>query len=229
MSTRTIAVVTGASRGIGRSIARRLATTYDVIALARSRPELDSLAREASAEGGSVRPVTCDVSDAAAVERALAGVEAEVLINNAGIGPLKPLLDLTREEWDRMTAVNFSALFYVTRVLLPGMVARRSGDIINIGSIAGRNAFVGGTCYAATKHAVNAFTESLMMEVRHSNIRVAVVTPGSVDTAFSSSRDDTSWMIEPDEVADAVMYVLGTPRRILVSRLEMRPSMPPKK
>ncbi|HJU66374.1 MAG TPA: SDR family NAD(P)-dependent oxidoreductase [Gemmatimonadaceae bacterium] len=229
MSARAIAVVTGASRGIGRAIAKRLAASYEVVALARTRHDLEELAREIAETGGRVRPVPCDVSNAADVERALTGVEADVLINNAGTGPLKPLLDLSLAEWDRMTAVNFSSLFYVTRVLLPGMIARRSGDIINIGSIAGRNTFVGGTCYAATKHAVNAFTESLMLEVRHSNVRVAVVSPGSVDTAFSTRHGDTSWMITPDEVADAVAYLLETSRRILVSRVEMRPSMPPKK
>jgi NADP-dependent 3-hydroxy acid dehydrogenase YdfG len=158
MATRPIAVVTGASRGIGRAIAQRLALSYDILAVARSRTELAELARAIETTGGQCTALPLDVGDAAAVATALAGRHADVLVNNAGVGVLKPMLELAPDEWRRMVDVNFNALFHVTRALLPGMIERGAGHVVNIGSIAGRSAFVGGACYAATKHAVMAFS-----------------------------------------------------------------------
>ena len=122
-----------------------------------------------------------------------------------------------------MVAVNLDALFYVTRALLPGMVARGRGHIVNIGSLSGRGAFVGGTCYAATKHAVVGFSESLMMEVRDAGVRVSIVMPGSVDTSFSPSSGDASWKLSASDVASAVLFTLDQPDNSLVSRVELRP------
>jgi 3-oxoacyl-[acyl-carrier protein] reductase len=226
---RPTAVVTGASRGIGRAIALRLAATHHVVALARTRAELDSLATEIrSAGGSSCDTIELNVADPAAVARGLEGVRADVLVNNAGVGFLKPLLDLTPDEWQTMVDVNFNALFHVTRAVLPGMVERGHGHIVMIGSIAGRSAFVGGTCYAATKHAVMAFSESLMLEVRDHGVKVSVVNPGSVATSFSTRERDTSWMLTADDVADAVVDALDTPPRVLVHRIEVRAARPKK-
>jgi 3-oxoacyl-[acyl-carrier protein] reductase len=219
--TKPIAVVTGASRGIGRAIAVRLSGDYDVVAVARSADKLEALTREIGERGGSCIPRVADVADPDAVATALSGVDAQVLINNAGVGPNKPFLDLTREEWRRMVDVNFNALYEVTRLLLPGMIARQSGHIVMIGSISGRSAFVGGTCYAATKHAVMAFTECLMLEVRDAGVKVSVVNPGSVATDFSH-KPDASWMLAPEEVAESVAQVLATPPDVLVHRVEIR-------
>ncbi|MGH7617392.1 MAG: SDR family oxidoreductase [Gemmatimonadaceae bacterium] len=225
---RPIAVVTGASRGIGRATALRLAAHYDVVAVARSRDELDSLATEIAARGGRCEPRVADLTDPHAVSAALDSVDATVLVNNAGIGYLKPFLELTREEWRRTVDLNFNALFDVTRAVLPRMVARKSGHIVVIGSISGRSAFVGGSCYAATKHAVMAFSECLMLEVRDAGVKVSVVSPGSVATSFSS-RGDSSWALVPDDVAAAVAQVLDTPPTVLIHRLEVRTLTPPKK
>ena len=170
-----------------------------------------------------------DLTDAAATERALGNVDAEVLVNNAGVATLKPLLELSPDDWQRMVRLNFDALFYVTRVLLPKMVARGSGHVVNIGSLAGRNTFVGGTCYAATKHAVIGFTESLMLEVRDSGVRVSVIMPGSVATDLFPAGTDLSWMLTPEQVAESVAHVIEAPSRVLVSRLEIRPATPPKR
>ncbi|HEU4565415.1 MAG TPA: SDR family NAD(P)-dependent oxidoreductase [Gemmatimonadaceae bacterium] len=230
-AARRTAIVTGASRGIGRAIARRLARAHDIIAIARSEGELRALAEEIAADGGRCRPLPLDITDAAAVQRALADVEAGILVNNAGVGHIKPLLDLTVEEWREMASVNFDALFYVTRAVLPGMIRGGGGDIINIGSLAGRNSFPGGTGYAGTKHAVIAFTESLMLEVRDRNVRVAVVMPGSVATGLRTGApllgktDDTSWMLTPEEIAESVAFMLEQPGNALVSRIEIRPSV----
>jgi len=220
-----IAVVTGASKGIGRAIALRLAGDYEIVAVARSDELLETLAQEIEQRGGACRPRVVDITDAGAVAAALAGIDAQVLVNNAGIGYVKPFLELTREEWRRMVDVNFNALFDVTRAVLPGMLARRSGHIVVIGSIAGRSAFVGGTGYAATKHAVMGFTENLMLEVRDAGVKVSVVNPGSVATGFWTRRDP-SWIPAAADVADAVAHVLATPPPVLVHRVEIRALSP---
>src|SRR3954470_7989469 len=135
-----VAVITGASRGIGRATALRLSTSFDIVAVARSGDALAELAREIERNGGTCRPLTVDIADPAAVARALADVDAQVLVNNAGIGVLKPFMELTREEWTRTVDVNFNALFDVTRAVVPPMIARRSGHVVIIGSISGRSA-----------------------------------------------------------------------------------------
>jgi 3-oxoacyl-[acyl-carrier protein] reductase len=222
------ALVTGASRGIGRAIALRLAPTHRVIAAARNRGELESLAQDITAKGGSCDVIELDVTNADAVARALHGVRADVLVNNAGIGFLKPLVELTADEWHTMVDVNFNALFHVTRAVLPGMIERGYGHIVMVGSIAGRSAFVGGSCYAATKHAVMGFSESLMLEVRDRGVKVSVVNPGSVATSFSRRERDTSWMLTADDVAEAVAHAIDTPPRVLIHRIEVRAAAPKK-
>jgi NADP-dependent 3-hydroxy acid dehydrogenase YdfG len=224
-----VAVITGASRGIGRATALRLASDYDIVAVARSDDELESLAQEIESRGGSCRPRSIDITNPEAVASGLAGLDAQVLINNAGVGVLKPFMELTRDEWRQMVDVNFNALFDVTRAVLPPMLARRSGHVVVIGSITGRSAFTGGTCYAATKHAVMGFTECLMLELRESNVKVSVVNPGSVATGFSQSRADKSWALQAEDVADAVAHVLSTPPNVLIHRVEVRTLTPPKR
>ena len=137
-------------------------------------------------------------------------------------------MELTRDEWTQMVDVNFNALFDVTRAVLPAMIARKSGHVVVIGSISGRSAFVGGTCYAATKHAVMGFTECLMLEVRDSGVKVSVVNPGSVATSFASGGD-ADWKLAADDVADAVAYTLATPPKVLIHRVEVRTLTAPKK
>ena len=221
------ALVTGASRGIGRAIARRLAATHDIVAVARSQPELDALAAEIAGGGGRCRTIVLDVTDGEAVARALAGIEADVLVNNAGVGVLKPFLELSIEEWQRMVDVNFNALYHVTRAVLPGMVSRERGHVVIVGSIAGRSAFVGGSCYAATKHAVMGFAESLMLEVRDAGVKVSVVSPGSVATDFSPPKPrELAWQLHPEDVAEAVAHAVDTPPGVLVHRIEVRALSP---
>ena len=216
-----IAVVTGASRGIGRAVALRMSAAYDIVAVARTQKDLDALAKEIAAGGGNCRPMSIDLTDPAAIAGGLANVEAHVLVNNAGIGVLKPFLELTRDDWMRMVHLNFTALADVTHAVLPGMVARGAGHVVMIGSISGRSAFVGGSCYAATKHAVAAFAECLMLEVRDAGVKVSIVNPGSVATSFSS-RSDPSWMLAADDVAKAVVEVVNTPPNVLIHSLEVR-------
>src|SRR4051812_687126 len=145
-------LVTGASRGIGRAIALRFAREgWTVVAVARKQPELDALRAEVISAGGMCRTIALDVADASAVARQLHEIEVDVLVNNAGIGILKPMMELGPEEWHRMLDVNVNALFHVTRAVLPGMFARKGGHVCTIGSIGARSVFPGGTCYGATK------------------------------------------------------------------------------
>lgn len=226
---RPVAVVTGASRGIGRAIAVRLAATHHVVAVARTREQLEDLMAELRTGGGEGTPLSLDITDGDAVARALADVEADVLVNNAGVGHLKPFLEITPAEWQQMLDVNLGALYHVTRALLPGMTERGRGHVVIIGSIAGRSAFAGGTAYGATKHAVMGFAESLMLEVRERDVKVSVVNPGSVRTAFGrGGLEGKDWALSPDDVADAVAYVVATPPNVLVHRMEVRANHPRK-
>lgn len=226
--TKPVAVITGASKGIGRATALRLSSDYDIVAVARSDEELETLAMEIERRGGSCRPRVVDITNPDAVNAALAGVDAQVLVNNAGVGFIKPFMELTRDEWRQMVDVNLNALYDVTRAVLPSMIERRSGHVVVIGSISGRSAFVGGSCYAATKHAVMAFTECLMLEVREANVKVSVVNPGSVTTGFSKRRD-ASYGLAAEDVAEAVAHVVSTPPNVLIHRVEVRTLSAPKK
>jgi 3-oxoacyl-[acyl-carrier protein] reductase len=225
------ALVTGASRGIGRAIAERLAREgYEVIGAARSRAELDEVVAAIVAEGGRARAVVLDVGDPQAVAAALIGADVDVLVNNAGIGILKPFMQLTAADWQRTLDVNVNALYHVTRAVLPGMIERGNGHVCTIGSIAGRGAFVGGACYAASKAFVTAWSESLMLEVREHGVKVSVVMPGSVTTHFGDHvpSDADAWKLSASDVADAVAYVVSTPPNVLVHRAEVRTLTVPK-
>ena len=221
-------VVTGASKGIGRAIALRLAPEYDIVAMARSEDALRSLGAEISEKGGACTAIDVDVRDPAAIATALDGVHCDVLVNNAGVMHKKPFIDLTPDEWSEMVDVNFNALYHVTRAVLPGMIARGSGHVINVASIAGRSAFTGGTCYAGTKHAVLGFSECLMLEVREYGVKVSTIMPGSVATALFPPGTDTSWMLQAEDVAETVAQVLSMPAHALVYNVEVRASLPRK-
>ncbi|HEV7994008.1 MAG TPA: SDR family NAD(P)-dependent oxidoreductase [Gemmatimonadaceae bacterium] len=228
-----VTLVTGASRGIGRAISLRLAREgHEIVAAARNFAELDALCAEIRSAGGRARPLVLDVADPAAVASALAGVRVDVLVNNAGIGKLKPFMDTTPDEWRAMIDVNVNALYHVTRAVLPEMIANGSGHVCTIGSISGRSAFPGGSCYAATKAFVTTWAESLLLEVREHGVKVSVVMPGSVATSFSGRdpQPEDAWKLSPEDVADTVAYVVGTPPNVLVHRAEVRTlSSPPKK
>jgi 3-oxoacyl-[acyl-carrier protein] reductase len=223
------ALVTGASRGIGRAIALHLSARWRVIAAARNVAELTSLASEIQSRGGDCEPLVLDVTDAAAVSRALKSRQIDVVVNNAGIGILKPFVELQLDEWKQMIDVNLNAVYHVTHAVLPGMIERGRGHVITIGSIAGKNGFVNGSCYAATKFAVRGFAESLMLEVRDAGVKVSVVMPGSVATFFSKTGRDQSWKLTADDVAATVAFLVDTPPNALIDRVEMRPLKPPKK
>jgi NADP-dependent 3-hydroxy acid dehydrogenase YdfG len=226
MTTRPAALVTGASRGIGRAIALALAPSLDLIVTARTSDALAGVTREATALGAAVRAIAVDLADPAAVSTALSGVQCDLLVNNAGVASLKPFLSLTPAEWHAMVDVNVNALYHVTRAVLPGMVERQRGHVITIGSTAGRNTFVGGSCYTGTKHFVMGFSESLMLEVRDAGVKVSVVMPGSIETELFPAGTDTSWMCTPDDVASVVRHMVDAPAHTLQFIVEVRPLTP---
>ena len=225
-TSRPVALVTGASRGIGRATAERLADAHDLILVARDAARLDEVAASCRGRGASVQLIPADIADGLATAQALTGLHVDVLVNNAGVAHLKPFLEMTAEEWHQQVDVNVNALYHVTRAVLPGMVQRGRGHVCIIGSTAGRNTFVGGTCYAGTKHFVMGFAESLMLEVRDAGVQVSVITPGSVATDLFPAGTNTSWMLEPENVAEAVHFTVTTPPHMLVHRLEVRPLSP---
>lgn len=227
MPSRPLALLTGASRGIGRALALRFAATHRILAAARDQALLATVVTEVQAGGGEAEPLVLDLADtpgiADRIALALGARDVDVLVHNAGVGVMKPLLALTPEEWHRMMDVNVNALYHVTRAVLPGMVARGQGHIVIIGSIAGRSAFVGGAGYATTKHAVMGFAENLMLEVRDAGVKVSVVSPGSVDTGFGGGAGPRATsQLRADDVAAAVMSVVQTPPEVLIHRVEVR-------
>ncbi len=225
-TSRPVALITGASRGIGHAIALRLAPKHDLILVARDDTRLATVAGECEALGAAVQCISADVQHALVTAQRLTGLHVDVLVNNAGVAVLKPFLEMTAEEWNRQVDVNVNALYHVTRAVLPGMVARGRGHVCIIGSTAGRNTFVGGTCYSGTKHFVMGFAESLMLEVRDAGVGVSVITPGSVDTDLFPAGTNRAWMLEPKNVADAVGFAIEAPPHMLVHRLEVRPLSP---
>ena len=230
-----VALVTGATAGIGRATAFALGRAgYRVGVCARTAGPVDALVAELRAEGIAAAGRAADVGQAEAVEALVKAVASELgpvdtLINNAGIAIIRPLTELSVEEWDATMATNLRSLFLVTRAVLPGMLERGSGIIVNVASLAGRNPLVGGTAYAASKHAVLGFSKSLMLEVRKEGVRVLAICPGSVNTALirnirTPSREGE--MLEPEDVAQAILDAIRMPVRATVSEIDIRPANP---
>ncbi len=209
-------------------MALRLASEYRIMALARDEALLGSLTDEIETRGGECHPLVVDLRSPDEIRGGLSGRRVDVLVNNAGLVIRKPLLELTAGDWHDMVDVNFSALFHVVRAVLPGMLSRGTGHIVNVASIAGRSAFVGGTGYAATKHAVLGFSECLMLELREHGIKVSVVMPGSVATGREAFGDD-DWRLRPGDVAEAIAGVLAAPPWALVYQVEVRAANPGKR
>jgi 3-oxoacyl-[acyl-carrier protein] reductase len=228
------ALVTGASKGIGLAVAKALADQGAAVAIcARKDAELQKALQ--TLKGTNVVGCVADVSKPTHVEDLFKFVDKElggldILINNAGLGIFRPAADLTVEEWDTMIGTNLSGTFYCSRAALSRFRQAGGGFIINISSLAGKNAFAGGSGYNASKFGLNGFSEAMMLDHRNDNVRVSYIMPGSVDTDFSASeaKEKSDWKIAPGDIADVVLHILQMPARTLVSRVEVRPSRPKK-
>jgi NAD(P)-dependent dehydrogenase (short-subunit alcohol dehydrogenase family) len=224
-----VAVVTGGTKGIGRAITEALLEKgLRVVVGARTE---EDVAAAAESLGEAVRGVVCDVRSPEDCRRLVETAVDEfggldVLVNNAGIGIFKSVEELTSDEWDTVLHTNLDGVFYCSHAAIPAL-KQGGGWIINIGSLAGKNAFPEGAAYNASKFGLIGFSEALMQEVRHDGIRVSYIMPGSVATSGFSGEGD--WKIQPEDLGQMVVDLLMTPDRTLPSRIEVRPSQPPKK
>lgn len=229
-----VAVVTGGTRGIGRAIAEALlGSGANVVLTGRRAEDAERVARELDGGDGRALGLACDVRDPTSCRELIEGaVQAfgrlDILINNAGVGHFAPVAEMAVEDWQRVIETNLSGVFYCTHEALPHLKAAGGGWVINIGSLAGKNAFPGGAAYNASKFGLVGFTEALMQEVRGDGIRVSSIMPGSVATAFNHPSPGTGdeWKIQPQDIAQLVLDLLDMPARTLPSRIEVRPSMP---
>jgi len=222
-----VALVTGGSKGIGAAIAQALAAAgASVAATSRSgsgptAPNLIQIQADVRKPQDAERAVRETVS-------AFGGLD--ILVNNAGVGAFVSVADMTIEQWQQVIDTNLSGVFYYCHAAIPELRKRGGGWIINISSLAGKNAFTQGAAYCASKAGLNQFSEALMQEVRYDGIRVSYIMPGSVSTEFmgrGTAKGD--WATTAEDVAQVVMDLLAMPARSLPSRIELRPSQPPRK
>ena len=235
MTYRPTVLITGATSGIGLGCARRFARGgYDLILTGRRQDVLDDIANELRQTGAQVLTLCFDVRDRMACRQAvesLGDTAIDVLINNAGLAlGLEPEYEGDPDEWDTMIDTNIKGLLTMTRLLVPRMVERGSGHIINIGSVAGDAAYAGGNVYCATKAAVKAITDGLRLDLVHTPLRVTNVKPGLVETHFSNIRfrgDDqraaTVYQgIKPltgDDIADVAFYAASAPKHVQIAEV----------
>jgi len=233
--TGQVAVITGAGRGIGAAIASKLAGLgAKAVLCGRTRAPLESTAAAIAKLGGHAEVAECDVKDPSSVERVAARVRqafgrADILVNNAGIGGFGgPLHEMPPESWDEVLQTNLRGVYYCIRSFAPMMIRARSGHIVNISSLAGKNALPNGAAYAASKWGLNGLTYSVAEELRAHNIRVAVVCPGSVDTELSPhAGKDKAKMLRPDDVAHIVAMLVTQAPQSFASEVLIRPTLKP--
>ncbi len=232
-----IAVVTGAGRGIGRAVSLLLGRAgARMVLAARSEFELKGVEEEIRKEGGEALAAPTDLTRDEEMERLVnRALESwgsiDYLINNAGWGRTAPVIKSRVEDWDRTFHVNLRAPMILSRLVLPAMIQKREGAIVNIGSIAGKAGQADTAAYSASKAGLIGFTESLYEEVREFGIKVAVILPGFVDTALipPARRLDRSKMIRPDDIARTVFFVLTSPRDCCPVEITVRPQKTPYK
>jgi NAD(P)-dependent dehydrogenase (short-subunit alcohol dehydrogenase family) len=229
-----VAIVTGASRGIGFAISAELARRgYRLALLARDQKALEGAARRLGASAPEVKTFACDVRDAAQVESAFEKVlawagRADVLVNNAGIGGFGAIHELSDEVWDDTLDTNLRGVFLCSRAVAPQMIRQRSGYIINISSLAGKNFFAGAAAYCASKWGLMGLTKCMAEDLRGYGIRVTAICPGSVHTEFSPhAGKDPKKMLQPEDVARAAGWLLDQSPTSFASEIELRPTQKP--
>ena len=228
------AIVTGGTKGIGRAIAESLVDAGASVAItARHQDEITKAVSQINRRSqGMAKGFVCDVRDYNQVKSLFADVGAvDILINNAGVGIFATVESMSVEDFRTVLETNVFGVFYCCHEAIPLMKQRGGGHIINISSLAGANAHPQMAAYNASKFGLNGFSEALMQEVRHDGIKVSYIMPGSVNTEFGGDEtsDQKSWQLQPNDIAQVVMDLLQYPERTLPSRVEIRPSRPPKR
>jgi NAD(P)-dependent dehydrogenase (short-subunit alcohol dehydrogenase family) len=233
-----VAIVTGGTKGIGRGIAEALVREgVNVCISARKDDEIDeAIAALNKLGGGKAIGFVCDVRDYAQVKSLFERTAAEfggidILVNNAGIGIFASVEEMSPEDFRAILETNLFGVFYCCHEAIPLMKQRGGGYIINISSLAGANPHPRMAAYNASKFGLNGFSEALMQEVRLDGIKVSYIMPGSVNTEFGGDTpsDKNSWQLQPEDIARVVVDLLHHDERSLPSRVEIRPSRPPKK
>ena len=230
-----VAVVTGGGRGIGAAIARRLASMGATTVISGRHPDqLRNTAQAIAAQGGRCEPLVCDVSDLKSVEGFAKQVlqdfkQVDILVNNAGIGGFGgPLHKLPPAQWDAILNTNLRGVFYCMRAFAPAMIDRQAGHIINVSSIASKNALPNGAAYSASKWGLNGLSYSVAEELRGYDIRVSVICPGSTDTELSPhAGKDPNKMLKPEDVAHVVAMLVTQSPQSFVSEVVLRPTQKP--
>lgn len=230
-----ITIVTGASKGIGRAIALRMAEEgHNLMLIARDEKKLREAKNDILKKNVECEYFAGDVADKVFVNESVKKIYAKYgrvdhLINNAGFGIFKLFVDSSVEEFRKQMDVNIFGVYNITKAVIDGMIKQQRGSIINIASLAGKNSFIGGTMYSATKHALLGFTRSLMLEVRQYNIRVAAICPGSVATDLisgSMAPPPMDKILQAEDIAETVMSIIKMPARALISEIDIRPTNP---
>ena len=229
-----VALVTGSTRGIGLDVARVLleAGSSVVVSSRDERRVRDVVEELAAGSGDRVHGIACDVRDPDACERLVAQTlerfgRLDILVNNAGVGVFAPIGELSIEDFRFQIETNLCGVYYCSKAAAHHLADSGNGWIVNIGSLAGRHAFAGGTAYNATKFGLVGMTEAMMLDLRHDGVRVSLVMPGSVETGFADREGVARpWALQSADVARAVLGLLDYPANAHVSRVEMRPSKP---
>lgn len=232
MLSQKLIVITGASMGLGRQLSLQLAETGARLALiARNSKLLHELSSQLQESNHECQAFVCDLSDAKALSECCEQIHqrmgsVDMLINNAGIGQYKPFLEHTTEEHDQIIDVNFRALVQITYAFLPDMLQKRGGHILNIGSDLSDRPLANMAVYSATKHAIRGFSLSLMREVKNSGIKVSLVNPGIIDTAFNGAEEGSkqaNWALQADQLSATVIQVLTQPGYQNIDELTIHP------
>jgi len=230
-----VCLVTGGTRGIGKAIAKMLASEGAAVAICgRGQDAVKKAVAELSAgTAGQVKGKVADVRNYDQVTDLFKFVDREfggldVLVNNAGVGVLRSISELSVLDWNDTIGTNLTGAFYCCREALFRFATKGGGYIVNISSLAGKNPFPGGAAYNASKFALNGFSEAVMLDKRYENVRVSYIMPGSVATEFGGHGENTGseWKIWPEDIAEVVRMLLRTPPRTLISRVEVRPAQP---
>jgi len=230
-----VAVITGAGRGIGSAISRKLAALgATAVLLGRTQSSLDQTAQSIVDAGGKTEVIPCDVTVLHQLEYASTRVDStfgrvDILVNNAGVGGFNdPLHNLPPEDWERIINTNLRGVYFAIRTFAPIMIRAYSGHIINVSSLAGKNALPNGAAYAASKWGLNGLTYSVAEELRRHNVRVSVICPGSVDTELSPhAGKDPNKMLKSEDVAHAVEMLVTQAPQSFVSEILLRPTQKP--
>jgi NAD(P)-dependent dehydrogenase (short-subunit alcohol dehydrogenase family) len=233
-----IAIVTGGTRGIGRAIACALLEAGARVVVCARGKEAVTACLEALGQqwGGRVKGMACDVSRYDQVQSLVDFTLGEyggldILVNNAGVGVMGDIAEISPRQWQEVIGTNLTGVYHCCHAAVPILRSRGGGYILNIGSLAGKYGFAGGSAYNASKFGLNGFSEAIMQDLRHDNIRVSTILPGSVNTEFRGHRagETARWKLTPEDVAQVVLDLLRHDPRSLPSRVELRPTRPPRK